>query len=323
MPDRIASGCGRTGYAIAAVLGATLLTGCGTTAAPVRPTATRPSPSAARTHRRTAPSGAAGSASEGRLVARTIPGGRSGFGARSAVIWLPPALATEPSWRPPVLELLHGTPGGPNDWVDLGGAQATFAAFAARHGGRAPIVVMPDINGTPHGDPECIRTPAGGDVEDYLSAVLPQWIRSHYRTSGRRWAIAGVSEGGTCSAVLALRHPSQYGVFGDLSGLARPTVGDTDDSATTIRVLFDGSRAAYDRHDPLWLLAHYRYPTLSGWIEYGAADTAVRLASTAVAAEARTAGIDIRQTVAAGRHSWSVWRPALAAMLPWIWTRLA
>lgn len=329
MADRARRGLGRAGTTLAALVGLAVTAGCTSAAPPPRPVSSalaRPSRTSTRSRPRpasTPPVRAADRTSGGRLVTRTIPGGGSGFRARPAVIWLPPALRTQRAWRPPVLELLHGTPGAPTNWVELGGARATLDAFAAAHGGRAPIVVMPDINGSVRGDSECIRTPSGDRVEQYLTVDLPRWVRAHYRTSGRRWAIAGVSEGGTCSAMLALRHPSQYAAFGDLSGLGRPTVGDVDDSATTMRILFGGSRAAYDRHDPFWLLAHHRYPTLSGWVEYGADDVAVRSASTRLAAAARTAGAGVHETVAAGRHSWSVWRPALGAMLPWLWWRVA
>jgi S-formylglutathione hydrolase FrmB len=328
--DRERRGPGPLGLAaLIGVVGALLLTAC-TPAAPARPSRSTPAGvpgpsrlSPARRPASSAPVRTAALTAGGRVVTRTIPAGASGFRARPAVIWLPPALTTEPAWRPPVLVLLHGTPGAPGNWVDRGGARATLDAFAAAHGGRAPIVVMPDINGTLHGDTECIRTPYGGDVERYLSVDLPRWVRAHYPTSRGPWAIAGVSEGATCSAVLALRHPSTYAAFGDLSGLGRPTVGDTDDRAATVAALFGGSQSAYDRHDPLWLLAHRRYPTLAGWIEYGADDAAVRAASTRLAAAARTAGIAVRETVAAGRHSWSVWRPALVAMLPWLWRRMS
>jgi S-formylglutathione hydrolase FrmB len=322
---------GRTWPGVAAAIGLAVTAGC-TATPPPRPlrsapsVTTRPSPTLSRRRSASAsvlpPAVRAAPRSGGRVVTRSIPGGSSGFRARPAIIWLPPALATQPTWRPPVLELLHGTPGAPTNWVDLGAARTTLNAFAAAHGGRAPIVVMPDINGTARGDTECTRTPYGGNVEQYLAVDLPRWVETHYRVSSARWAVAGVSEGGTCSAMLALRNRSRFAVFGDLSGLARPTVGHTDDSTTTIRILFRGSRSAYDRHDPLWLLDHSRYPTLSGWIEYGADDAAVRSASTRLAAAAHTAGIDVRETAAAGRHSWSVWRPALAAMLPWLWRRI-
>jgi hypothetical protein len=45
-----------------------------------------------------------------------IPASTSAFQARPAEIWLPPAAAGGRT-RLPVVELLHGVPGGPVDWV--------------------------------------------------------------------------------------------------------------------------------------------------------------------------------------------------------------
>lgn len=56
--------------------------------------------------------------------------------------------------------LLHGTPGTPQDWIDGGQAAATADAYAAAHGGRAPILVMPDINGSIDADTECVDSPS-------------------------------------------------------------------------------------------------------------------------------------------------------------------
>jgi S-formylglutathione hydrolase FrmB len=222
-----------------------------------------------------------------------------------------------------VLELLHGTPGGPDSWVSLGQARATLDAFAARHGGRGPIVVMPDINGSHRADSECITTPGGADVERYLTVDVPNWVSAQYPgTAGRRWGVAGLSEGGMCAVMLALRHPGRYAVFGDFSGLGRPTTGSRDDPATTLRVLFHGSRTAYDQHDPGWLLQHNRYPTLSGWFEYGLSDVEARDATRRLAAQAQAAGVTVRELAASGRHSWTIWTSALQTLLPWMWEKL-
>jgi S-formylglutathione hydrolase FrmB len=259
----------------------------------------------------------------GRLLLRRIPGLTSHFRARRAYVWLPPVLSERSSVRLPVVLLLHGLPGHPADWVRKGDAVRTLDAFAAKHGGRAPIVVMPDINGATRADTECITTKYGADVERYLTVDVPRWVRAHYptRTDGR-WGVAGLSEGGTCAAMLALRHPDEFSVFGDFSGLARPTLGDTDDPATTIRVLFHGDRAAYERHDPMWLLAHHRYPHGAGWLEYGRQDVKGAAAAKSIAGAARRARLTIRVSSVPGRHEWTVWQAAFRSMLPWLWQRI-
>ena len=163
--------------------------------------------------------------------------------------------------------LLHGTPGDPTDWVEAGQAQATADAWAARHGGVAPVLVMPDINGTFTDDTECVDSPLG-QVETYLTVDVPAAVRTNLGTlpPGPAWAIAGLSEGGSCAIMLALRHPDLFATFGDFSGLAGPRAGETnDDTADTVAQLFGGSQQAFAAHEPADLLASSRFPHTGGW----------------------------------------------------------
>jgi S-formylglutathione hydrolase FrmB len=317
-----------------AVLGTVLFAACGAAhpAATHRrrtPSATqRPSP---RSVTPTAPSTSAGprptpspsADTRGLVVQRAIPGGASGFHARDAMIYLP-AAARQSTAKLPVIELLHGTPGAPTSWLKGGGLRATLDAFATAHGGRAPIVVMPDINGTEHGDTECVTDPAGADVEQYLTVQVRDYVIANFPASAnaQQWSVAGLSEGATCAVMLALRHPDKYTVFGEFSGLARPTVGENDDRARTIAELFHGSSAAYDAHDPIHLLATNRYPSLSGWFESGESDTATLQAEDELVALSRAAGIDVRASHVPGGHEWSVWIDSLQRMLPWLWRKV-
>ncbi len=256
------------------------------------------------------------------MVRRDIVG-TSGFRARPAFVYLPPAYVAHPGRRLPVLELLHGTPGEPSDWLVRGQLRSTADAFAAQHGGRAPIVVMPDINGAWRADSECIRTAAGADVEDYLTRDVVTYIRTAFASAVGRspWWIAGASEGGLCAAMLALRHPTVYSAFGDLSGLARPTVEHVS-AAASVRQLYGNDRNAEREHDVIWLLEHRRYPAMRGWFECGVEDTKVCNAQAAVVATASVVGLPTRAAVRPGKHGWSVWRGSLRRLLPWLWERL-
>lgn len=254
----------------------------------------------------------------GQLRSVSIPA-TSTFAARKALIYLPPAALA--GRRMPVLELLHGVPGGPTDWLTTGGLLPTLNAFATSHGGRAPVIVMPDINGAKHADTECVRTTTGADVEQYLTTDVPDYVMAHEPVSQdrRQWAIAGLSEGGTCAAVLALRHFPQYRAFVDLSGLVRPTVGDKDDPQATIAELFGGSVSEYQQHDPIWLLQHQQYPGLAAWLACGTNDAQVRADQPRLAAAASAADVTVHTEVVPGRHSWPVWAVELRRVLPWLW----
>jgi S-formylglutathione hydrolase FrmB len=266
-----------------------------------------------------------GATRQGRLLRVDIPGTADHFGTRPAYVYVPSITRRHPELRLPVVVLLHGTPGGPYAWPTAGEAVATADAFAADHQGLAPIIVMPDINGTDLGDTECIRTPSGGDVEHYLQVTLPQWVIAHVPADPdrRHWAVAGLSEGGTCAAMLALSEPGNWAAFASLSGLAHPTQGRGDSPLLAERVLFGGSAALFDAHDPLWLAAHRHYSGLSAWI-FCASDEHVTCGEQRqVAAATRAAGVRTDLVVALGTHRWTVWAAAFRKALPWLWSATA
>jgi S-formylglutathione hydrolase FrmB len=261
----------------------------------------------------------------GLVVSATLPGTRSGFAAREAIAYLPPAWFGVDRPELPVLVLLHGTPGGPGDWADGGRATSTLDAFAAQHGGLAPVVVMPDVNGDFIGDTECVDSP-GGDAETYLTADVPRAVQQQFSTRppGTQWAIAGFSEGGMCALLLTLRHPGTFGTFGDFSGLLGPRAGETDDGVpATVAQYFGGSQREFAAHDPATLLGSRRFPGTGGWFEVGGTDTDSAAAATRLAPSARQAGIETCLVVLDGLgHSFEAWSAALRDSLPWMAARL-
>ena len=78
--------------------------------------------------------------------------------------------------------------------------------FAEAHGGQAPIVVMPDENGTYRGDTECVDGPQG-NAQTYLSEDVRNYVISTFGASPnpQHWAVVGLSEGGTCATLLAVK----------------------------------------------------------------------------------------------------------------------
>ena len=255
----------------------------------------------------------------GRVLRVTIPSSTT-FRPRPAYVYLPPVLATRPNQTLPVLELLHGTPGQPADWFTRGDLLATANAFAAAHHGSAPIMVVPDINGAQRADSECIRTTSGADVETYLTRDVVAWVRRRFaRAVGTRpWWVAGLSEGGICSIVLALRHPTVYSAFGDLSGLLTPQV-EHQTPAQSDQTLFRGNAADRAAHDPTWLLTHRHYGALPAWFATGASDARTLRAQTQLAVAARAAHLTVHAETRPGRHEWTVWSYELRVLVPWLW----
>ncbi|MGE0300154.1 alpha/beta hydrolase [Pseudonocardia sp.] len=278
---------------------------------------------------------AAADADEGRVPAAgvvvpvTIPGTASGFVGRQAQVYLPPAWFARPRPQLPVILLLHGIPGGPTDWTEGGDAAATADAFAAAHGGAAPVLVMPDVNGSDVNDTECVNSPRG-NIETYLTEDVPAAVVATFAThppGPGTWAIAGLSEGGMCAIMLALRHPALFGTFGDFGGLLGPRVGDTNDDpdAATVTTLFGGSQSAYDAHQPQLLLADPGpgVPGMGGWFQAGSDDPLPLAAAQILAPLARRAGIETCLVVVpGGGHTFDVWSASLRASLPWMAARL-
>jgi S-formylglutathione hydrolase FrmB len=254
----------------------------------------------------------------GSVVGLDVPATRSHFAARQTQVYLPPAWFARPRPALPVVVLLHGSPGDPTNWTEGGAGPAAADAWAGQHGGVAPVLVMPDINGSFTADTECVDSPLG-NVETYLTLDLPGAVvaRLGTRPPGRAWAVAGLSEGGSCALMLALRHPDLFTAFGDYSGLAGPRVGDTNaDTASTISELFGGSRQAFEAHEPADLLADpgTRFHDLGGWFEVGSADADPLAAARQLAPMAARAGIDTCLVVVpGGGHTFDVWRPAFQA----------
>ncbi len=261
-------------------------------------------------------SGTLGKLRTGTVVTLDLAAGRSRFKHRSAQAWLPPVWSLMPRPRLPVLVLLHGSPGGPGDWVRAGGAAKVANRYATAHGGVAPILVFPDPNGARFADTECVDG-HGGLAETYLTYDVPRGIVRLLGASSdpSRWGIGGLSEGGTCALTLTLRHPDVYRTFVDLSGDMAPNLGGP---SKTLPRLYGGDRVAMSAHDPVALLSKERFPGVSGWFEAGAKDRHAQAAIRRLAPLAQRAGVDvIVVTRRAGQHNFRFWAAALADSFDW------
>jgi S-formylglutathione hydrolase FrmB len=255
----------------------------------------------------------------GATLSVPIPGKNLKFTPRPAYVWVPPAWFARNHPQLPVIELLHGTPGDPSNWTKASYADATALAFAEQHHGMAPILVMPDINGSWGGDTECVNSTMFGDVETYLTKTVPQFMAKSFnaKTDPGSIAIAGLSEGGLCATTLALNNPKVYAAFGNYSGDESPTY-QYESKAQTIATLFGGSQASYDAHNPPYLLTQQRFTGLAGWFEVGAQDSESLPAGRTLQALAVNAGIDACLATPPGGHDFSLWKQAFSDSLPWL-----
>ncbi len=260
--------------------------------------------------------------SQGVVISESIPATVSHFDTRPAYVYLPPAWFAKVTPDLPTLVLLPGEPGSASDWSNDGDADGIADAFAADHRGTAPIIVMPDPNGVKTVDSECVNSKFG-DAEKYLVDDVPAFVRQRFSASKApgSLAVAGLSAGGTCSTMLALDHPTVYPTFASFSGFASPQYQE-DTEAETIDILFGGSRAAFNAHDPSQLLEHNHYAGLAGWFEVGDQDSEPLQAAHALQPAALAAGISTCILVRPGGHDFGLWHQALQDAFPWISWRL-
>ena len=258
---------------------------------------------------------------KGLVVTQDIPGTESGFDARDAQIYLPPAYFAKPKPQLPVLMMFHGDPGQPTDWVEGGNIGVTANAYAKQNNGTAPIIVMPDINGGVASDTECVDG-SRGNAETYLTKDVRDAVIKQYSTATdpKQWAIGGLSEGGYCAFMLGVRHPDLWTTFVDLSGLNVP-----NPDGTTAEKLLAGDKDAVAAYSPLEVLQqpNAAWSTLGGWFAVGAQDAAsVITAVKQGAAGAQQAGITTELKVDPGDHSFYFWSAAMAEAFPWVAQRL-
>ncbi|MGI5127154.1 alpha/beta hydrolase [Pseudonocardia sp. CA-107938] len=255
----------------------------------------------------------------GEVTQVAIDGTRSGFKARPAMVYLPPAYLG--SVRPllPVLVLIPGQPGGPEDWFVAGKLASVMDGFAAAHAGLAPIVVVPDATGSPLANTLCLDSQLG-NAESYLAEDVPAWLTQHLQVDPdrSRWAIGGFSFGGTCALQLALRRPAGYPTFLDVSGRPEPTLGD---HASTVQATFGGDEARFRAVNPLDILAAGQFPGTAGYVVVGRDDPDVPVACRPLPAAAERAGISLKMEQLHGGHTWALAITGLQHALPWIASR--
>lgn len=251
-----------------------------------------------------------------------IPGTVSGFTGRPARIYLPAAYHSPDPPLLPVLVLVAGQPGGPDDWVVSGRLQMLMDGVAAAHGGLAPVTVVVDPNGADTANTMCMDSDIA-KADTYLSVDVPAWIEANLGVDSNKehWAFGGWSFGGTCALQMATRHPDIYPNFIDMAGEREPAL--SADRTRTVQEAFHGDTAAFDALTPLTLMAQKRYPDVWGYFSNGGDEAEVGAWTTEVSTAAGKAGMTVKTQVVPGQgHSWGVPIASLPPALDFLATRL-
>lgn len=260
----------------------------------------------------------------GTLTQVAIPAPKSQFKARPAYIYVPYIESQATSLDLPVLFLLPGFPSfrGAADWTQGLNLQNILDTFARNHRGITPLVVALDTTGNPLNDTECVDSPAG-NVETYLTVDVPAYIKSHYNvsTSPSNWGVGGLSMGGMCSAMLALKHPDIFRYFLDFGGESGPEVGS---KSTTVSKLFGGSVSKWQSYQIDTLLADsHHYPAMGGYFLYGTRDSLkVNSSINRLFYAAKKQHFDVVKEGITGQHTFGVFEQGFKDALPWISNRL-
>ena len=259
---------------------------------------------------------------ESQVVTAPIPGTVSGFTARNAYIYLPPAYASPTPPLLPVLVLVSGQPGGPQDWITAGNLQSQLDQFAAGNNGLAPVTVVVDPNGPSDTITMCMDSQIA-KADTYLAQDVPNWIQAQLGVDSNHahWAFGGFSYGGTCAIQMATRHADLFPNVIDISGEREPAI--SADRNETIQTAFGGDTAAFTALTPLTLLAQNRYPQVWGFFAAGANDGEFMASMNEVSAAAARSGMTIKTQVVPNQgHSWAVPDAVTLPALEWLAPRL-
>jgi enterochelin esterase-like enzyme len=214
-----------------------------------------------------------------------IPGLISGFTARPAGIYFPPAAFAKNAPALPLVIMMMGQPGNP----DPSWHEAILDQLQARDGGLAPIVLVADQTGNPAVDPLCLNTTRYGNSETYITQDVVNWARTHLHVlqDPAHWTIAGYSNGGECAVAFGAKFPNIWRNVVDISGEAYP---GADESSAVLSSVFHGNLAAYQATWPSTILAKGTYPDTVAIFTVGGNDPAYMRVAKTMSADAAAAG---------------------------------
>jgi enterochelin esterase-like enzyme len=244
---------------------------------------------------------------------------------RTVYVFLPPQYFQEgyyQNYHFPVIELIHGFPGQPQDWITVLGANTLLDSLVSEGEAKPAVLVMPDANGERGVSLQCLNQAGGPQDDTFLSEDLPNFIAARLRVQqpGTGWGIAGYSEGGFCAANLALQHGRVYSFAGVLSGYFRPSDNQLINPVREVNP-FGGNRQAAALNTPIELLRSLPpgQPLPQFWLGAGLADAqdARSAENFAQLLQLRQPGVTVKLTPGDG-HTMLTWRGLLPGMLAWM-----
>jgi enterochelin esterase-like enzyme len=270
----------------------------------------------------------------GETIDTKMPGPVAGA-KRDVLIWLPPQYfqAHYAHYRFPVIELLHGSPGNPEQWIDALDVIDIYLGLLANHQAQPAVLVMPDTDGGLKYALQCLNNPGGIQDMNFVAKEVPEKVYHLVRVQppGKAWGVAGYSEGGYCAANIALNVPGGYGYAGVISGYFAPIPSQVPknnqpDGAPITMNVFEHDPAAALRNTPDEYVTHIP-PGIEVPLFWMAAGIDDKGDVEAMEQFQVLAGIHQSNITAlvipGGGHTGGVWRAALTPMLQWMTPQLA
>jgi enterochelin esterase-like enzyme len=265
---------------------------------------------------------------QGYTLKLSVPGQLSHI-KRTVYVYLPPQYFQRSfrDYRFPAIELLHGFPGTPLDWITVVGVTGTLQNLLTNGLAKPAVLVMPDANGGRAISLQCLNQVHGPQDATYLADDLPSYIARVLRvqSAGPAWGIAGYSEGGFCAANLALRYPDRFGFSGVLSGYFVPSDNQLGHPPRLVSPF--GKSAVLRRENTpedvaSTVPAGTRIPLF--WLGVGSGDRSdlKNAQFFQQLLEIRQPGVPLK-VVPGGGHTMITWRALMPPLLEWMTPRLA
>jgi enterochelin esterase-like enzyme len=265
----------------------------------------------------------AAAAQQGQTFRLTVRGAVSHL-SRRVYVYLPPQYFREAyrRYRFPVIELINGFPGEPQDWINVVGITAAYTTLLGDGVVKPVALVMPDPEGARRTSLQCLNVVGGPQDATFLASDLPGYVSRALRLQppGMAWGIAGYSEGGFCAANLALNYRLHYGYSGVLSGYFAPFKDQIGNPPRLISP-FGKSTALREQNTPTDRLpalpVSARIPQF--WLGVGGNDTSgvadARQFQRLLLARQPDVQLHIEP---GGGHTMTAWRAMMPSLLEWM-----
>jgi enterochelin esterase-like enzyme len=229
-----------------------------------------------------------------------------------AIVYLPPGYNHHPDERYPTIYLLHGVPGSPQQFVDVGDVQVAEALLVARHQMPPAIIVMPEGSPSLVDDTEWVNSvEPHQDWMTYVATDVVNAVDRRFRTidSPADRAIAGLSEGGYGALDIGLQHLGEFGLIESWSGYTKAST-DPRYFGHSASLVAANSPAVEVRRERAALLADHTYI----WFYDGDKDEDLGQ-NVRFNTELSTLELPHHFFVRPGSHNWKLWRALVSQSL--------